>query len=119
MIDDGTTLKFMQGAPQHMKGAIAYNYYLKKYNLINHEPIKEKDKFKLVLLKKSNRYANITTMGYVNNIPSEFKIAKDDIDYMHHFQLAFIGPLENILDAIGWKLQDFAKNTIDVDDLFD
>lgn len=116
---EGQTLKFMKGAPQHMKGAIAYNYYLKHYNLADYEPIKEKDKFKLVLLKKGGKYVNISTMGYVNNIPKEFDLTKDDIDYMKHFQLAFVGPLENILDAIGWSLPDFNKKTDDIDDLFD
>jgi DNA polymerase elongation subunit (family B) len=115
----GGGLSFKKGAPQHMKGAIAYNYYLRHYNIKGIEPIKEKDKFKLVIMKKNDVYRNINSIGYVDNIPKEFGITKDEVDYRQHFRLAFAQPMENILNAVGWRLPDFTVNREEIDDLFE
>ena len=115
----GGGLSFKKGSPQHMKGAIAHNYYLDHYKIRDVEPIKEKDKFRLVILKKNDIYRNINCMGYIDKIPNKFNLKKEDVDYGQHFKLAFAQPMENILDAVGWHLPDFTANREEIDDLFE
>jgi hypothetical protein len=110
-------LSFLNGTPQHMKGAIAFNYYLKQYDLKDYEPLRERDKFKMVFLGKNLDYT-IATLGYKEKLPPEFKV-EELIDWDRHFERGFIMPLTQIFDAVKWRFPDTKNMSVDVDDLFE
>jgi len=110
-------LDFISGTPQHMRAAIAYNYYLKKFNLTMYEPIKERDKFKMTFLQKNTAYS-VVVMGYNSSIPKEFDLEKY-INLEAHFERAFIKPLSQIFDAIQWKFPMTKNIVCNIDNLFE
>ena len=110
-------LEFLSGTPQHMKGAVAYNYYLKEKGLTDYEPIKEKDKFSLLFLAKNLQYP-IDTIGFSDKIPSELEI-EQYIDRDRHFERGCIKPLSQIFDAVKWNFPETKNASVDTDDLFE
>ena len=94
---------FSKGAPIHCKGAILYNYLLKKDKLTHKYPfIQEGDKIKFVHMKIPNIYQS-TSMSFMTQLPKEFGI-QDKIDYDMQFEKSFVEPLKFITDKIQWKL---------------
>jgi DNA polymerase elongation subunit (family B) len=106
----------IKGTPGHMRAAIAFNFYLKQYGLNEIEPIKEGDKFKMIYLEKNSLYP-IAAIGFLDKMPKEFKIDESFVDRQKHFELSYTQPMENILNAIGWKLPNFFDDAIDISDL--
>lgn len=113
---EGKGFKFRSGSPQHMKGAVAYNYLLKDLDLPQLEPIKEKDKFYLLLLKGNLRYP-IDSVGYLDELPEEFGLA-DYVDRDGHFERGVIKPLTQIYNAISWKFPSLKNKTQSMDEFF-
>jgi DNA polymerase elongation subunit (family B) len=109
-------LNFLSGSPQHMKGAISFNYYLDYLKLKDYERLKEKDKFKMLFIAKNNRYT-IDTIGYKDKLPKEFEM-EDLIEFDRHFERGVIKPLNQIYDAIGWNFPETKNVTKNIDDLF-
>tara|TARA_R110000772_G_scaffold20140_10_gene55979 strand:- start:1978 stop:4512 length:2535 start_codon:yes stop_codon:yes gene_type:complete len=103
---------YAKGCPIHVRGALLYNHYLKRYGLeTKYEPIHNGDKIKFTYLTLPNPIReNIISSPL--NLPKEFGLDKY-IDYKTQFQKSFLSPLEMILGAIGWtsepvvSLEDF------------
>ena len=103
---------FIKGSPIQVKGALIYNYNIKKMGLQNKYPyIQEGDKIKFVKLLEQNPF-RFDVISYITKLPPEFKLQKC-VDYEVQFQKTFLDPMRFILEAIGWQsekqatLEDF------------
>lgn len=108
--------KFEKGTPCHVKASIAYNLLLKEYKILSkYEPIKSAQKIKYFYLNK-NPY-NLDAIAFINDFPKEFEKLKMDYDKM--FEKIVVPPIENVYDAIGWRLPQMGKEVqTDLFDLF-
>lgn len=96
---------YKKGTPIHVRGALLYNYLIKQKKLTDRLPkIMNSDKIKFAYMKLPNpiRENVFSTPG---EMPSEFALDKY-IDYDLQFEKAFIDPIKNILEAIGWELEE-------------
>jgi DNA polymerase elongation subunit (family B) len=91
--------------PVHVKGSLFFNYLLEKMKLSDkYEKISSGDKIKFCYLKEPNIYRTpVISCGAV--VPEELDL-KRHIDYHTQFEKAYMSPLSNITDAIGWQLVD-------------
>jgi hypothetical protein len=117
--DDGKILKFLKGTPQHMKGAILFNILRDRFGLIDLEPIKDSEKFRMIILKEGNP-TKYKCIGYNSYLPNEFEIDDTYIDRPKMFSLGYTSPMIMIYEALGWNTnKDYSKKFQDIDDLFD
>lgn len=101
--------KYMEGAGSYIKGtpigskaSIIYNHLHKKHELGTSYPtINEGDKIKYVYLKKINPIGE-KVIGFVDYLPDEFKL-DEFIDWDLMFEKSFIGPVSELLRALGWS----------------
>jgi DNA polymerase elongation subunit (family B) len=108
---------FMDGTPQHMKGALAYNHLLKEKELLDYEPIKERTKFSMIFLGKNPSYP-IETLGFADRLPKELDV-EQYIDKNKHFERGMKKPLEQLFGAVKWRFPETKLATEDIDDLFE
>jgi DNA polymerase elongation subunit (family B) len=98
---------YQTGTPIATKAALLYNSYSKKIGIDKqYAAIKENDKMKFVFVKVPNPYGMAgkdAVMGFINSPPKEFNLEKY-IDRTKQFEKTFKEPLDNILQAINWKL---------------
>ena len=98
---------YQTGTPIATKAALLYNSYSKKIEIDKqYAAIKENDKMKFVFVKVPNPYGMAgkdAVMGFINSPPKEFNLEKY-IDRTKQFEKTFKEPLDNILQAINWKL---------------
>lgn len=99
---------YKKGCPIHVRGSLLYNHTLKRLGLDSKYPsIGDGDKVKFVALKMPNPlHENV--IAFPSKLPAEFGLEKF-IDYKVQFQKAFVAPLENILEAIGWEAEETVK----------
>jgi len=93
---------YKKSTPIHVRGALLFNYYVKKQKLTNkYALINNGEKIKFCYLKKQNPIReNVIT--FIQEFPKELGL-KDYIDYSLQFDKSFLDPLKSILDCIGWK----------------
>ena len=104
---------YSKGTPIHVRGGLLYNYYVNKLELnLKYEQIQEGDKIKFLYLKEPNPLKE-NTVAFVTKLPKEFGLKKY-VDYDLVFQKAFLDPLSNILNPIGWHTEPQAT----LEDLF-
>ena len=100
---DATTI-YRKSTPMHIRGALMFNHYLKekkltnKYNIIN-----PGDKIKYIHLRTPN-FTGENVMSFISEFPKELGLTSL-IDYDIMYQKGFIDPMQQILDAIGWKTE--------------
>jgi DNA polymerase elongation subunit (family B) len=93
---------YTKGTPIHVKGALLYNYLLKKHDLTKkYQVIQEGEKLKFTYLRQPNPI-NDTVISYPSRLPTEFKL-DNYVDYDVQFQKAYLDPIKIILDCIDWK----------------
>ena len=91
-----------KGCPMHVRGALLYNFYIKKRKLAHKYPIiQEGEKIKYMMLRTPNQI-NENVISFFQTLPTEFGLDKS-IDYDLQFKKSFLDPLTVILDTIGWK----------------
>ena len=92
---------FVKGTPIHVRGALLYNYYVRKHD-VNHKyaSIQEGEKIKFIYLKMPNPFMQ-NVVSFMGRIPTEFNLDKY-IDYSLQFNKSFYEPLHNVLQCIGW-----------------
>ena len=74
---------------------------LKRFEVgLKYREILEGDKIKFVQLKVPNQ-AGDRVISFPNALPVEFGL-HDYVDYDLHFTKAFLDPLRNILESVGW-----------------
>jgi len=108
--------KFEKGTPCHVKAAIAHNLLLQEHKILSkYETIKSGQKIKYFYALK-NPY-NLDAIAFINEYPKEFKDVKIDYDKM--FDKIVVPPIENVYEAIGWRLPKMGKEVqTDLFDLF-
>jgi DNA polymerase elongation subunit (family B) len=93
---------YTKGTPIHVKGALLYNYLLKKHDLTKkYQVIQEGEKLKFTYLRQPNPI-NDTVISYPSRLPTEFGL-DNYVDYDVQFQKAYLDPIKIILDCIDWK----------------
>ena len=93
---------YQKGTPIAVRGALLYNYYVKKHKVENKHPlIQEGEKIKFMYLKTPNPlHENV--ISFFGELPKEFGIEKY-VDYQTQFEKSFLEPLKNVLQCIGWR----------------
>jgi hypothetical protein len=104
-----TVTLYKKGTPIHVKGAIVYNYNLKKMKLTNkYQLIQEGEKVKFTYLIVPNPFKD-TVISFPNRLPKEFDI-QQYIDYDTQFEKTFLDPIKIILNCMGWNTEK--QNTL-------
>lgn len=94
----------------HVRGCILFNQFLKSKDLDKrYESIQSGDKIKFVYLKQPNPVKE-NMISFPGVLPKEFEL-NQYIDYEKQFEKVFLGPIEPILEAIGWVPEKV--NTLD------
>jgi DNA polymerase elongation subunit (family B) len=103
---------YRKGTPIQVRGALVYNDMLKLKRLSKkYELIHAGDKVKFVYMKLPNPIKE-NVVSFPNILPKELDLSSY-IDYNIQFEKAFLSPIENILNMIGWdsepraSLEDF------------
>ena len=95
------TTIYSKGTPIHVRGALLYNWYVKKYKVEHKHPfIQEGEKIKFMYLKTPNPLHE-NCISFFGELPKEFGIEKY-VDYQTQFEKSFLEPLKNVLQCIGW-----------------
>ena len=95
---------YVKGTPIHIRGALLFNYYLRKKKLTNkYSAIENGEKIKFLYLKKPNTIQE-NVLSFIQDFPTEFGLSQY-IDYELQFEKSFVYPLKAILDAIGWEVE--------------
>jgi DNA polymerase elongation subunit (family B) len=93
---------YQKGTPIHVRGALLYNHYIRKYKIENKHPlIQEGEKIKFMYLKTPNPIHE-NCISFFGDLPHEFGLEKY-VDYQTQFEKSFLEPLKNVLECIGWK----------------
>lgn len=101
---------YKKGCPMHVRGAILYNKFLKEKKLNKtYEAVRSGDKIKFVYLKLPNPLRE-NIISFPNVLPKQLGL-DEYVDYETQFSKAFLGPVESILEAIGWHAEK--KDTLE------
>lgn len=104
---------YEKGVPIYTRAARLYNQKIDEYSLNSkYEKIYEHDKIKYCYLKTPNPFMS-NIMAIKHEAPKEFELDKW-IDYELQYDRVFLGPLRNVTDAVGWRIE----NTLSLDDCF-
>jgi DNA polymerase elongation subunit (family B) len=100
---------YKTGTPIATKAALLHNAFVNKLDLNKEvQPIRENDKIKFVFVKIPNPYGvagKDAVIAFIGKPPKEFNLEKY-IDRKKQFEKTFEEPLENVLQAINWKLKE-------------
>jgi len=98
---------YIKATPIHVRGTLLYNHQLNEMKLTRkYQLIRDGEKIKFAYLKEPNLLGeNVIAISTV--LPSEFGLEKY-IDYDMQFDKAFLQPIKNILDVIGWKSENIS-----------
>jgi DNA polymerase elongation subunit (family B) len=95
---------YAKGTPIQVRGALLYNYYVRKNNLEHKYPlIQEGEKIKFIYLKTPNPIRE-NVISFFQQLPKELNLDKY-IDYTLQFEKSFFEPLKNVLECIGWQAE--------------
>ena len=108
---------FKKGAPQHIKGVILYNHFLRKQKLTGKYPlIQEGEKIKFLNMRTPNHMQS-GVISFMTKLPKELDIHKY-LDYDTQFEKAFVEPLTFICNQIGWKIDRSYGTQTTLEDFF-
>ena len=92
---------FAKGCPIQVRGALLYNYYIRKHQLTHKYPlIQEGEKIKFLYLRTPNPLQQ-NVISFFQNLPPELNLEKY-VDYKTQFEKSFYEPLKSVLECIGW-----------------
>jgi DNA polymerase elongation subunit (family B) len=95
---------YAKGTPIQVRGALLYNYYVKKNKLEHKYPlIQEGEKIKFIYLKTPNPIRE-NVIAFFQQLPKELNLEKY-VDYTTQFEKSFFEPLKNVLECIGWQYE--------------
>jgi len=99
---------YKKGTPIHVRGSLLYNDLIKKHGLENkYQEIKSGDKIKFCYLKIPNTIKE-NVISFPDFLPPEFGLDKY-IDYDVQYEKTYTSPLDPIMNAIGWSLEEKAS----------
>jgi DNA polymerase elongation subunit (family B) len=101
---------YKKSTPIAVKGSLIYNHYVDKLGLVDkYRRIVDGDKIKFLHLIKPNPLGGVAgqdqVIAFPNDLPKEFGLDRF-IDYEMQFEKAFLYPLKNILEIIGWNWEE-------------
>ena len=101
---DGKSI-YKKGTPIHVRGALVHNHMLRQFDLEDkYEVLTNGSKVKFSYLKTPNPIqSNVITC--TDRLPDEFMLDKY-IDYEMQFEKTFVTPIVNIIDKIGWSIEE-------------
>ena len=95
---------YKKATPIHVRGAILYNYHLKRLGLDKKYPaIREGDKIRFVYLKPNNPFCE-NVISFIDKIPPEFGL-DSYVNYDIMFEKAFQDSVQNVVGALGWHAE--------------
>ena len=104
---------YKKGTPIHIRGAILHNNLITKQKLGRSiQKITSGDKVKFTYLVKPNPIKE-NVIAFVDYLPRQFKL-EQYIDYNLQFEKTFLGAVEPVLDAVGWK----SEHQVSLEDFF-
>ena len=113
----GESSLFRKGAPMHVKGALLYNFLIKKNKLSGKFPfIQEGDKVRFVNMKQPNIYQS-SAFSFITSFPKELDI-RDRIDYDVQFTKSFVEPLKFITEKMNWLIDNSYGTQGTLEDFF-
>ena len=112
-----TASLYKKGTPIHVKGAILFNYLVKK-NKLNHKYafINEGEKIKFLQLRTPNKYQS-TAITFITKLPKELDFHAI-IDYDEMYTKSFVEPLKFITDKILWRIDQSFGTQGSLEDFF-
>jgi hypothetical protein len=114
---EGSHELWKKGAPIHVKGALLYNYLIKKEKLQNKYPnIQEGDKIRFLHMKQPNLY-QCSSFSFPAQFPKELDII-GSIDYSEQFDKSFVQPLRFITDKMNWLIDNSYGTQGTLEDFF-
>lgn len=94
--------------PPHVRGALVYNHHVKANGLNKkYDLIKEGEKVRYMYLREPNPLQT-DIISFVDSIPTELGIGQY-LDYETQFDKVFLDPLNIVVNAVGWKLEEEAS----------
>jgi len=103
---------YKKGTPIQVKGALLYNYLLKKHGIDGEYPlVHDSDKIRFCYLKTPNPIQS-NVLACTHNLPAEFGM-DEYLDRETQFDKAYLEPLRTVTESIGWRLQ--SSDEIDVE----
>jgi hypothetical protein len=98
--------------PIHVRASLLHNHYVEKFGIGNIvQPIEEGAKIKFTYLREPNHFKE-NVIAFVDKLPIEFKLDKY-VDREMQFDKVFMKPIDGIMKAIGWELEDKDENLFD------
>ena len=95
---------YQKSTPIQVRGALLYNYYIRKNNLEHKYPIiQEGEKIKFLYLKTPNPIRE-NVISFFQQLPKELNLDKY-VDYTLQFEKSFLEPLKTVLECIGWQYE--------------
>jgi len=95
---------YKKATPIHVRGSLLYNKAIKDSGLEKkYELIQKGEKIKFCYLKMPNMIKE-NVIAFPQYLPPELKLHMY-IDYDMQFNKTFIGPLEDIFNAVGWSIE--------------
>ena len=99
---------YSKGTPIAVRGALLYNHHLKRMKLEKkYTLIKNGDKIKFIYLKMPNPFHE-NVIAFPQNLPLEFGL-NAYIDYDTQFEKAFKDSLSDLVEPMGWQLDDVSS----------
>jgi len=100
---------YKKATPIQVKGALLFNYWIKKKNIKNIPPIMDGDKIRFAYLKVPNPIQD-SVIATPDSLPVEFNLDKY-IDRDMQFDKSFLEPIKSITSVIGWDVEH--KSTLE------
>tara|TARA_R110000782_G_scaffold16253_1_gene46807 strand:- start:2044 stop:3156 length:1113 start_codon:yes stop_codon:yes gene_type:complete len=101
---------YKKSTPIHVRGSLLYNHHIKENGLQKkYALIKNGEKIKFCYMRLPNPIKE-NIISFTDKFPEELGLLKY-VDYDMQFDKSFVDPLNLILNAIGWSLED--KNTLE------
>lgn len=98
--------------PINVRAALLHNFYIEHFGVGDTvQPIEEGDKIRFIYLKTPNHIKE-NVIGFVDRLPIEFKLEKY-VDRELQYEKIFLAPIDGIMKAIGWELEDKEENMFD------
>ena len=100
--------KWKKGTPFHVKSAVVYNNFIKKFGLEGkYKLLTSGEKIKLIAVNKNSIFDN-SMVAFTTPIPKEMDL-KNQVNYEQQWQKIFVMPLRKITDVLGWNIEPKRK----------
>lgn len=101
---------YTKGTPIAVRASLVHNHYIEKLGIGNeYQPIEEGSKILFLYTKEPNHFKE-NVIAFIDKLPKQFKL-DESIDRELQFEKVFIAPLQGIMTAVGWEIEE--KSTLD------